>query len=587
MNKNLHILLILSFIVQGVFAQNEEIAGPPTQAVHNAIKYNQFLFNPAFSFNKKAADSGDKNGYISVYGRLERVDFEGAPTSFNATYSKTLNEKMSLGGGLFQQNIGVITHFGGLLNYTYNLELNRDVYVAFGANVSYQTVGLKSDLQASEPIDNNILLGDFDGTSLVRVSPGFNVNYNNFDFGIAVRNIVSASLGGESNIFDSNTIVVHGIYSKPLRRRSPNTVRGMLYVEKETALDPVIGVNGFIENEKYGFAQLGYNQTFGVSFGLGFNITPQATIGYTVERGFGNADVFGLNHEFTLAYNFVEPQRRGRRRKRTSAPKSQRKLPKRKELSKADKILALQQARQQQTDRLAQLQAAKEKAALLRQTKLAEAEEKDKASELVRTVSLQIDDNNLEKARSTLERIKNSKYISEDDKRALIARYTKKLQISQDIEDEETRIAEETKAKNEARALLSRTTKLLDDKNVADAQSTLDLIASNKYITDEEKQRIKSRLQRIIKEKEQTSLAATEQKERQKGAELLRTTALLLDEDNLEEAKARATLIRQNKFIPEDKKLQLLSRLDEKIKADEARQELVTETEQIISNGSF
>jgi len=334
-----------------------------------------------------------------------------------------------------------------------------------------------------------------------------------------------------------------------------------------------------------GFAQLGYNQTFGVSFGLGFNITPQATIGYTVERGFGNADVFGLNHEFTLAYNFVEPQRRGRRRKRTSAPKSQRKLPKRKELSKADKILALQEARQQQTDRLAQLQAAKEKAALLRQTKLAEAEEKDKASELVRTVSLQIDDNNLEKARSTLERIKNSKYISEDDKRALIARYTKKLQISQDIEDEETRIAEETKAKNEARALLSRTTKLLDDKNVADAQSTLDLIASNKYITDEEKQRIKSRLQRIIKEKEQTSLAATEQKERQKGAELLRTTALLLDEDNLEEAKARATLIRQNKFIPEDKKLQLLSRLAEKIKADEARQQLVSETEQIISNG--
>jgi len=49
-------------------------------------------------------------------------------------------------------------------------------------------------------------------------------------------------------------------------------------------------------------------------------------------------------------------------------------------------------------------------------------------------VSLQIDDNNLEQAKSTLERIKNSKYISEEDKRSLIARYTKKVETAQDVE---------------------------------------------------------------------------------------------------------------------------------------------------------
>ncbi len=570
MNKKLHILLVLYFVVQGVLAQNQEtIAGPPTQAVHNATKYNQFLFNPAFSFNRKAADSGDKNGYLSVYGRLEKIDFEDAPRSFNVTYSKTINENMSLGGGLFQQNIGVISHFGGVLNYTYNVEFNRDVFVAFGANVSYQSAGLNSDLQTVNSLQNNVIINEFDGTSLVRVSPGLNVNYYNFDFGLAARNIVSASIGGNQNLYKSSTIVVHAMYSRPFARRSPNTARGMLYVEKETALDPVIGVNGFVENEKYGFAQLGYNQTYGISLGLGFNITPQATIGYTVERGLGVADVFGLNHEFTLAYNFVEPQRRGRKRS-PKAPKPKRTLPKRNELSKAEKILALKEAREKSKDKLIALQDAKAKAALLRTTKLKEAEEKDKASELVRTVSLQIEDNKLEKAKTTLERIKNSKYISDEDKRALLSKYTKKVEIVQDIEAEETRIAAETKEKNDARALLARTTKLLDDKNSTDARSTLELIRNNKYITDQEKQQIVSTLERIEKEKEQEKIAVVQAEERKKGAELLRSTSLLLDQNNLEEAKSRATLIRQNKFISDTDKQQLLARLDSKIKEKEA-----------------
>ena len=579
MDRNLYILSVLYFMVQCALAQNQEVAGPPTQAVHNATKYNRFLFNPAFSFNKEAADSGDKNGYISVYGRLEKLDFEGAPRSFNVTYSKTLNENMSLGGGLFQQNIGVISHFGGVLNYTYNVEFNRDVYVAFGANVSYQSAGLNSDLRTADSFQNNLVITDFDGTSIVRVSPGINVNYNNFDFGITARNIVSTSIGGNKNLYKSNTIVVHGMYSRPFARRSPNTARGMLYVEKETALDPVVGVNGFVENEKYGFAQLGYNQVYGISIGLGFNVTPQATVGYTVERGLGATDVFGLNHEFTLAYNFVEPQRRGRKRKPT-IPKAKRKLPKRKEPSKAEKILALQEAREQSKDKLLALQNAKAKAGLLRTTKLKEAEEKDKASELVRTVSLQLEDNNLEKAKSTLERIKNSKYISDDDKRALISRYTKKAEIEEDIEEEETRVAEATKTKNNARALLARTNKLLNNKNSTDVRSTLELIRSSKYITDEEKQEIVSRLRQIEKGKEQEQIALVQEEERKKAAELLRSTSLLLDQDNLEEAKARAILISQSKFIPDVEKQQLLSRLNNKIKEKEQKEIALVQEEQ-------
>ncbi len=570
MNKKLPVFLVLYFATQVLTAQDQELAGPPLQAVHNTAKYNRFLFNPAFSYNKQAAESGDKNGYISVYGRLEKVDFVDAPRNLNATFSKTFNEKMSYAVGVFQQNIGAISHFGGILNYIYNVEFNRDTHMAFGANVSYQRAGLKSDVRTVDPVENSLILGEFDDTSLLRVSPGFNINYRNFDFGLVARNIVNASLGGNENLYKSNTIVIHGMYSRPLARRSPNTIRGMLYVEKETEVDAVFGLNGFIENEKYGFAQLGYNTTYGVSLGLGFNITPQATVGYTIERGFGEADIFGLNHEFTLAYNFVEPQRGARRKRKLPIPKPKRQLPERKEISKADKLLALQTARDQQTGRIAALQDARAKTELLRNAKKQDAEEKDKASELVRTVSLQIDDNDLEKAKATLEKIKKSRYISDEDKTSLLAKYTKKVEIAQDIEAEETRIAEETKSKNQARALLARTKKLINNKNSIDAETTLELIRNNKYISEEEKRQVVSSLRRLKEEKQQEAVVAVEEKQRKKGAELLRTTNVLLDNNNIEEAKSKETLISQNKFISDADKKQLLERLNKKVKENEA-----------------
>ncbi|WP_157998143.1 PorP/SprF family type IX secretion system membrane protein [Aquimarina agarivorans] len=559
--RKLFFLAVVCFSVHSIVGQQDQFVGPPDETTHTAMKYNRFLFNPGFSFDKEAADSGDKNGYISFFGRVEKTGFEDAPANYRVAYNKTLKENMGIGAALFQRNIGVITNFGAVLNYAYNVEFTRDVNMTFGANVRYQRSGLKSELRTQSPIASDPILTDFENTSLIRVSPGVNVSYNEFDFGVAARNILNLQLGGDNQVYDSSVIVLHGMYSKPFRRRSPNTFRGMLYVEQETGgADIGYGFNGMVENNKYGFAQLGYNATFGISLGLGFNIAPYATIGYTVERGLGSADIFGLTHEFTLAYNFIEPQRRPKKKRKT---KPSRKLPEREELSKAEKIAALKEAREEQQNKQDALAEIRAKAELLRTTEEQKIKDEAVASELIRIMNTQIANNDLEGAKATLIKIESNPYITENQKNSVITRFTEKEELAEDIEKETVRIAAETEDKNKARALLSRTSTLIANKDIESATAALERIQTNKYISDEEKRKISSSLQRIIKEKEAEDLAiAQEERSKKEAAELLRVTNTLIDAENIEEARVKASLVRQNKFIPDAEKQALLSRLE-------------------------
>jgi len=146
MIKKIHLLILLCLSSTLLMGQDEQVIGPPDEATHNTSKYNFFLFNAALSYNKEAAESGDKNGYIAAFGRVERSNFENAPSNYRIAYSTSFKDKIGIGASLFQKNIGAITNFGAVANFAYNVEYNRDVDVAFGTNIRYQATGLRSDL---------------------------------------------------------------------------------------------------------------------------------------------------------------------------------------------------------------------------------------------------------------------------------------------------------------------------------------------------------------------------------------------------------------------------------------------------------
>ena len=445
------ILLLFSF-VYSLLAQNEAVHGLPDEAYHTANRYNFFLLNPAFSYDKKVADSGDKNGYISLFGRLEKTNFENSPTNYRVSYNKILNEYMAVGGSLFQHTVGIISHFGALGNYTYNVEYSRDVDVAFGANIKYQRSALSSGVISQSSITSDELLSTFDGVSLLRVSPGISLHYKDFNFGFTAHNILNVFLSTESAVYDTSTLAIQAIYDKPFSRRSPNSFRGLLYVEKETDKSFAIGLSSMLTNTKYGFVQLGYNTEYGPSLGLGYNLKPSITLGYTIENTLSQAN-FGLTHEFTLAYNFVEPVRRSR----SQTPKKSRKLPERKELSKAEKLIALEEARKANEEKLANIGKIKDTTVVANQNQ----ELASFKSDLVEKFNNEVEQRRLEDAKSTLTLINKSTLISDEEKNKATSTLTRLVNEQKEQKELETQLAIQEQEEQEARALLKRLTSCL------------------------------------------------------------------------------------------------------------------------------
>ena len=581
MNRKLHVItLCFCAIAQLLWSQEESFTGIPQATTHTYIQYNQFLFNPATSFNQEAAYYNDTNGYFSFFGKLEKIGFEDGPSNFGGTYTKTFNEHMSFGVALLQQSIGIFSNFGGVLNYAYSVDIKKDVSLAFGTNVRFQSSSI-TGINSFEPIDNGQSLNSFENATLLRGSLGANLKYKNFDFGVAGRNLLNTALAGDPAIFDTPTIVVHTMLAKPIRRRSDNIVGGMLYLEKIINGTTIYGLNGIIKNKKYGFAQIGYNQVFGVSLGLGFNVAPFATIGYTIERGIGDTGSFGSSHEIVLAYNITQPRRKAKKRKK-QPQKPARELPEREELSKAEQLIALKKAREEQQDKLAALQDAREKATLLRNQKLLEEEQKAADEQLLATIEEQLDGNDINGARANLDRILNSQYIDDETKKAINSRFTRVAGLQNDIEEENLRIAEETRAKNETRSALQRFNQLIAEGNEREARALLERINISKYATVEEKAALSASLDKLTYELEaEAEVVEVEAKNRRADSELLRVSITLLDDGNLAQAETNAKLIRESKFLTREEKKAFLSRL---VQLNEETQEREADKISLLAN---
>ena len=77
-------------------------------------------------------------------------------------------------------------------------------------------------------------------------------------------------------------------------------------VRKVGEQDVTLGGSLVMDLPKLGWVQAGYDDFYGASAGLGFNLNKNLSIGYTVEKGLSNNfENFGVSHEVSLAYSFT------------------------------------------------------------------------------------------------------------------------------------------------------------------------------------------------------------------------------------------------------------------------------------------
>ena len=297
MKTNIMILSLFFCLTQLFYAQNDGVVSHAIP-VRNSLKFNKYIINPTFSFVR------EQNKYISIFNKREWVQFDNAPQTYLVSYAGRFSENSGIGVGLYQQNYGVLTSFGGVLNYAYNTVLEADSNLTFGMNVGFYQSGLNSGKVITNFPDPS--LDDIPTNMLLSVNPGINYGTRFLDFGVSLNNLVLYNIKTSEMIKDNpeSGIQAHIMYTGYF------DTAGFFDESKFTSLirsefrndQTVVSGIAMLAIPKGLWTQVGYNTLYGVSAGLGLNISKNISLEYNFEKAMGSLLTFGPSHEITLAY---------------------------------------------------------------------------------------------------------------------------------------------------------------------------------------------------------------------------------------------------------------------------------------------
>lgn len=273
--------------------------------VRTSLTFNRFAINPTFSFVR------EQNKYVSLYNKREWVQFDDAPTTYMASFSGRLAENVGAGISAFQQNYGVLSAFGGVVNVAYNVRLARESNLTFGMNVGAFSSGINTGnvvTNFDDPVLQNV-----PETFVLTVNPGINYGMAFLDIGVSLNNLAVYNFR-TSNILQDHPergIQGHIMYTGYMNSRgffADAKFSGLIRSEFRQD-DTVVSGMVMLTVPKGIWAQAGYNTLYGASAGLGLNLTSQIAIEYNFEKALGDLTEFGPSHDITLAFRFKNRER--------------------------------------------------------------------------------------------------------------------------------------------------------------------------------------------------------------------------------------------------------------------------------------
>ena len=298
--RNVFIILSLFLCVLQQLQAQEDGVVSYRLPVRNSLKFNRYLINPAFSFVR------EQSSYISFYTKKQWVQFDDAPQTYLFGYSGRIAENQGAAIGLFQQNYGVLSTFGGVVNFAHNVMLQEDNNLTFGLNLGFYKSGINKGRVITNYDDPS--LNNIPNNSLISINPGINYGTAFLDFGVSVNNLVLYNLKTskivqddpersiEAHIMHTGYLDTYGFFDK-------SKFSALIKTDLKKDKTEVSGLVLFAVPSGI-WAQAGYNSVYGMSAGLGVNISPKISIEYNFEKGTGNLSNFGASHEIVFAYKF-------------------------------------------------------------------------------------------------------------------------------------------------------------------------------------------------------------------------------------------------------------------------------------------
>jgi type IX secretion system PorP/SprF family membrane protein len=272
---------------------------------HNQLFFNRFLINPTFSLVR------ENKSYLNILHRNQYASFEDNIQNYYLGFSNKMNENTALGIGLYGQWEGVMQEFGFNANYATSVRLGSNTRLAFGTNVTYVSQGLDQSRMVTQENDQTLL--ETGKQSKIAIQPGTALSLGRFDIGLYARNLIEYNQTTNELVTGFNTENLRASlqYTHYLQARSGLFAGGrimpLLQVGQD-AQDRITYIGSLLlDLPEYGWFQTTYDNTYGLSMGLGFNLNQRLSIGYLMEKDLSEAGAnLGWNHELSLAYTFKE-----------------------------------------------------------------------------------------------------------------------------------------------------------------------------------------------------------------------------------------------------------------------------------------
>ncbi|MCJ7466261.1 MAG: PorP/SprF family type IX secretion system membrane protein [Maribacter sp.] len=277
MQRTLLLFLLILFSNE-VFGQ--EVRLPADLRQHNLVTYNASLFNPAFSLDRNEPES------VAFWTRWQWQSIDSDPTTLFLNYTRRIDGRSAAGAAFFQQNTGVYFNTGGVINYAYAINFNATTQLAFGVNL----FGFKQKLADDRfVIDPNIPLPQLRVSNdfILQMAPGIRLSVLGLSFSVASENLFDYNFAlNESNTDRADKIFMGMLsYDFPITMKEPNAYfRPSLYLRTLPGEANQIGINTLFNTRKY-WAQLGYNNFYGVGIGGGATLFERLSLGALAEFG--------------------------------------------------------------------------------------------------------------------------------------------------------------------------------------------------------------------------------------------------------------------------------------------------------------
>ncbi|WP_299113653.1 PorP/SprF family type IX secretion system membrane protein [uncultured Winogradskyella sp.] len=567
------IIIFLCFSVQFVCSQEDDGVVAFDLPIRNSLVFNRFAINPTFTFVR------EQQKYISFNNKREWVQFDNAPETFVGSYSGRFAENIGAGVAAFQQNYGVLTTFGGLLNFAYNVKLRQDNNLTFGLNVG----AYKSGVNTSNVVANfdDPSLQNVPENFLLTVNPGINYGTRLLDFGISINNLVLYNFETSEMIQDDpkqgiQAHVMHTGFFSGQGFFEKTKFSGLLmseFREDETIISGLASLNV----PRGIWFQVGYNNRYGVSGGIGLNVTKNIALEYNVEKAIGELVEFGPSHEITLAYRFITKKNYDysgdekvsglftKKRKKPIVEASEEELAgiraraaERRAQAELDKEAELKAQKEAETNALAEAQEKAQQEAEAKAKQLAEERAKKEAEAQAKQLAEQ-------KAKEEAE-------TKAKERAATRAKLLAEKKAKEEAEAQAKQLAEQ-KAKEEAEA----NAKALAEKLAKEEAAARAQLLANQKAKEEAAKRARQLAEQQAKEEAEAK--ARELAEQQAKEEAAENARLLAEQKAKDEAKAKAELITS----PKDELGKTMLEITKEADSTETKQkELLKEFDDIV-----